>query len=286
MKRTVCLTLVFLLPVILMSAGTSYAEPDISYFDVKIVNNDGEDSPNILSHRYVVDTISDAMGTTFILRAQISLQASPANLLIVSDEGSFNCYVHVSGLSSYLRESGMRIQLDDGEDHYYSDLREDNEFTSYVRAGDESRMVLKPNVMYPISIMTLDDVEHEATPETVENVTVEFTAQLKDGFHQVAFFSEGELVEAYKLADGQAIRPLPVIERDGYSFEGWYLKNGEPIQEGYVVTEEDGDIIAYARWSEIVSNSRSFNWIIPLIITAIILSLLIIILTYRRRKSS
>ena len=269
-----------------MSAGTSYAEPDISYFDVKIVNNDGEDSPNILSHRYVVDTISDAMGTTFILRAQISLQASPANLLIVSDEGSFNCYVHVSGLSSYLRESGMRIQLDDGEDHYYSDLREDNEFTSYVRAGDESRMVLKPNVMYPISIMTLDDVEHEATPETVENVTVEFTAQLKDGFHQVAFFSEGELVEAYKLADGQAIRPLPVIERDGYSFEGWYLKNGEPIQEGYVVTEEDGDIIAYARWSEIVSNSRSFNWIIPLIITAIILSLLIIILTYRRRKSS
>ena len=238
-RLTVILTLVALLTIIV--SPVSHAEPsNISYFDVKIVDNEGQESTNILSHCYVVDTITDITGTTYILRAQVSLQASPANILIESDEGTFNCYVRVTGLSSYLQEAGMRIQLTDGENEYNADLRQENEFISYLKDDGNSNMVLQPNTMYPMYIMTLDDVEHQAPPETVENVVIEITAHLKDGMHQVAFFSEGEMVDAYKLADGQSIRPLPTVERDGYTFDGWFMQNGTPVEEGYVVTEQDG----------------------------------------------
>ena len=196
---------------------SSADSPDISYFDVKIVNNDGTEAEGILAHSYTVDTVTDITGTTFILRANISLQAKPANLLIESPEGTFNCYVTVTGLSSYLEDTGIRVQLKDEEKVYNSDNSKATQFVSnYFTDENDSRAVLKPNVMYPMSIMTLDDVEHEAPPEKIEKVVIEFTAHLKEGMHQVAFFSEGEMVDAYKLADGQAIHPLPPApERSG-----------------------------------------------------------------------
>ena len=268
--------------------GYSDAEsPDISYFDVKIVNNDGTDAEGILSHSYTIDTITDITGTTYILRANISLQAKPANLLIESDEGTFNCYVTVTGLSSYLREAGVRIQLQDESKTYISDSTEATHFVStYFTDDSDSRAVLKPNIMYPMTIRTLDDVEHEVAPEKVENVVIEFTAHLKEGMHQIAFFNGDELVDAYKIADGQAIRPLPAApEKDGYNFEGWYTKDGKVISEGYIVTEDDGDIIGYARWTAVPISSDGFNWLIPIIIGAVIGGLIIAFLLVKRRKS-
>ena len=275
--------LVFFTPAL---AGCSDADSDdISYFDVKIVNNDGTEAEGILGHSYTVDTVTDITGTTFILRANISLQAKPANLLIESPEGTFNCYVTVTGLSSYLEEAGIRVQLTDGEKTYNSDNSKATQFVStYFTDENDSRAVLKPNVMYPLSIMTLDDVEHEAPPEKIEKVVVEFTAHLKEGMHQIAFFSEGEMVDAYKLADGQAIRPLPPApERSGYDFGGWFTKDGRAITEGYVVTEDDGDIIGYAKWTATPVSSDSFNWLILVIIGAVVVSMIIAFLLVKRR---
>lgn len=287
-KMTIAVCIMSVMCIVCTLIDESKADsPDISYFDVKIVDNEGHDSPNILSHRYVVDTITDNTGTTYILRAQISLQASPANVFIESDEGTFNCYVRVTGLSSSLKESGIRIQLTDGENEYKADLKQQNEFVSYLEGEGDSKMTLQPNTMYPMYIMTLEEASQQIPPEDVEDVVIEITAHLKDGMHQVAFFSEGEMVDAYKLADGQSIRPLPTVERDGYTFDGWFMQNGTPVEEGYVVTEQDGDIIAYARWTPVPgSSSYSMNWIILVIIAAIIIGLFIMFLYYRRRRSS
>lgn len=263
---------------------------EISYFDVKLVDDEGSEVDDILSHRYTVDTITDTTGTTFILRAHVSLQAKSANLLIESNEGLFNCYVTVSGLSSYLEDAGIRVQLQDGDKVYNSDNSKATHFVStYFVDDSDSRAILKPNVKYPMTIRTLDDVEHEAPPQKVENVVIEFTAHLKEGLHQIAFFSEDKLVEAYKLADGQAIHPLPAApDRSGYTFGGWFTKDGREIKEGQIVTEDEGDIIAYAKWTAVdqPSSSDAFNWIIYLIAGLIIASIIVVVVIVKRRQNS
>ena len=260
---------------------------EISYFDIKLVNDDGTEAEGILSHSYTVNTETDMIGTTYILKANISLQAKPANLLIESSEGTFNCFTTVTGLSSYLREAGVRIQLQDEDKTYTSDSTEATHFNStYFVDNSNSRAVLKANVKYPVTIKTLDDVEHDAPPEKVENVVIEFTAHLKEGMHQVAFFNDDKIVDAYKLADGQAIRPLPAApEKSGYEFKGWFTQDGRSIPEGYVVTEDDGDIIQYAKWTPVVVPSDTFNWIIPVIVGAVIAGLIIAFVLVKRHKS-
>jgi len=281
--------LLFVISPLCCANNSTAATPDIPFFDVKVVDNEGNETDDYLAHRYTVDTFTDQTGTTFFLKAHLSLQAIPANILIVSDEGEFNLCASITGLSSYLKDSGVRIELRDSDKTYTSDLTESNNFDGvYFRDENGLRAVLQPNTIYPFSIKTLDDVEHQVAPEKVKDVVVTFSAHLTDGFHQVAFYSEGQLIDTYKLTDGQTIRPTPIVERDGYEFNGWFTKNGEQIQEGRVVTENDGDIIAYANWTELSpsSSGTNFNWIIPIIITAVILGLLIIFLVYRRRRSA
>ena len=287
MRYVIILLTLFILLAITPVEYSNAESPDISYFDVKLVNNDGTEAEGILSHSYSVDTFSDATGTTFILKANISLQAKPANLFIESNEGTFNCRVTITGLSSYLEEAGIRIQLQDDEKTYISDCTKTNNFEKIYLVNDtNSRAVLRPNVMYPMTIRTLDDVEHDAPPQKVENVVIEFTVHLKEGMHQVAFFNGDELVEAYKIADGQAIRPLPAApERNGYEFNGWFTQDGRSIPEGYVVTEDDGDIIQYARWTAVVIPSDSFNWIIPVIVGAVIAGLIFAFVLVKRHKT-
>ncbi len=268
-------------------------EPDISTFDIKIVDDDGNESPDILKNSYTICTktimINDEIVTTYTLYANISLYASSKNIIIESEEGEFNIMATVTGLSSYLHDAGLRIELSDTDKTYHSDLTTLNDFKdSYFRDENEARVAFKPNVMYPIAIKTLDDVEHQVQPEAVSDVVITFTAHLKDDLHHIVFFSEGKLIDSYVLENGEAIRPLPMVEREGYEFNGWFTQEGEQIQEGRIVTEADKDIISTAKWTEIPpsSSGTDFNWIVPVIITAAILGLLMIFLVYRRRRSA
>ncbi len=287
MNKIACVIVAIVATLMLLPDISAAESPNISYFDIKIVDDEGHDAENVLAHSYTIDTITDVTGTTYILRAHVSLQAAPCNILIESDEGEFNVYSSVTGLSSYLEEAGMRIEMTDGDKTYTSDLTSANRFDKVYFKSDSGRAILKPNVLYPINIMTLDDVEHTIAPETVKDVVLSFTAHLKEGFHQVAFYSDDTLVEEYKLYDGEKIRPLPIVTKEGYELDGWFTPDGEQILEGRTVTENDGDIVANAKWTPISSPSGTdFNWIIPVIITAAILGLLMIFLVYRRRRSA
>ena len=248
---------------------------DIEYFTINLVDDEGKDAPNVLQPSYTCDTDTTISGTVFYLKAHRAISVSSVNLLIGSDSGEFNSYVTMVGLSSYLAESGIRVELSYNEQTYHADLKSDNQFKEvYFVDQDGSPAVLEPNIKYPITVRPLNDISSTVPPESVENVIMEFTAHMKKGFHQIVFISEEEIVSSYKLLDGQAILPLPVIERDGYTLDGWFTQDGKQIVEGYVVTADDQDIISYAKWTPNGSDDPgkmgagfSWWWLIILIIT-------------------
>ena len=148
-----------------------------------------------------------------------------------------------------------------------------------------STAALLPNVPYKITIRPLNNISTSIIPESMHNVTFEFSAHIKSSLHHIQFRSEGEIIQSYILADGQAITSLPTPNpREGYQFQGWFLPNGMQLIEGYIVTSSDGDIIATARWTHESSNAVNFDWWIPLLILAIISGILIY--WHHRRSAS
>ena len=273
-----------------VQGATDNQTPSTESFSIKIVDDEGVETKDILSSTYFVFTETKLLNgeviTIYTLYANISLHASSRNILIESTEGEFNIFTTVTGLSSYLHETGLRMELSNSENTYTADLTASNGFKDvYYRDDDSSRAVFKPNVKYPISIKTLADVEHEVAPEDVQDIVITFTAHLKEDLHHIAFFSEGKLVDSYVLEDGETIRPLPIVEREGYEFMAWISESGEEIKEGRVVTDKDKDIISTAQWKEIPQEPDSnFNWIIPVIVAAIITSVAFILFLFKRRR--
>ena len=252
---------------------------DIEYFTINLVDDEGKDAPNVLEPSYTCDTVTTIAGTTYYLQAHRAISVSSVNLLIESDSGEFNSYVTIYGLSSYLAGSGIRVELSYNEQTFHADLTADNTFTSYFIDQYDTRAILEPNIKYHITVRPLEDLSSNIPPETVEDVIMEFTAHMKDGFHQIVFISEGEIVSSYKLLDGQAILPLPAVERDGYTLDGWFTKDGKQIVEGYVVTADDQDIISYAKWTPTGDDDHGkkgigINWLWIIILIVVIGTLL------------
>lgn len=270
---------VFVLATVTLTSTTSNGD-NPEYFTVDLVDDEGKDAPYVFQPSYTCNTVTTISGTVFYLQAHRAISISSVNLLIESDTGEFNSYVTIEGLSSYLAESGIRVELSYDEQLFHADLTSTNNYKSYFIDQYESRAVLEPNIKYPITVRPLNDVSSTVVPETVSDVVMEFTVHMKDGFHQIVFISDGEIVSSYKLLDGQAILPLPVIERDGYTLDGWFTQDGKQIVEGYVVTSEDQDIISYAKWTpnggdDPGKKGAGFSWwwlIILIIITCILLA--------------
>lgn len=261
MNRTALILLLSMAIIIIpCSTSTVDAALDIEYFQLRLVDNEGNNTGNVLAESYTVDTFSPNLETTlYYLKAHKTISASSVNLLIDSSTGEYNAYVSMENLTSYLAESGIRVEIEFDTKVYHADLKAINQYTAYFKDEYGATAALEPGIMYPMTIRPLEDVSSTIVPESINEVRIEFTAHLKSGYHQVAFYSNGVVIEAYQLADGGVISTLPVPEkRDGYIFQGWYLPNGTELTEGYVVTPADGDIVATAKWTSENNDTVSF----------------------------
>ena len=252
-------------------------------FSLKLTDSNGNDLSDPLFGGDVVvffDTYDTGYGTIFKLKAMLSIRTIPANLVINASGGLFKLAVSASGMGSFLDETGMRITINNGEDTYNADLRKNNNFSAEFRNGGNIA-ALDPNVNYSVSVCLIDSYESTVPPESVKDIKITFQAIASDGFHQVMFISQDEAVESYMAFDNYVIEEVPSVSRSGYSFKGWYTLDGKEITNGYVISPNDGDIIAYAEWE------KNENSILPIALgigggSALLLGLVVLVALKRK----
>ena len=67
----------------------------------------------------------------------------------------------------------------------------------------------------------------------------------------VLFISDGQVTKTMPVYNGSTINNLPIIDKDGYNFNGWYDNPecvGSPIPDGEIWRSEN-DIELYAKWT-------------------------------------
>ena len=229
-------------------------------FSLKLTDADGNDLSDPLFGGEVTiffDTIGTSSGTIYKLKAMLKIKTVPANLLIVAPAGTFKLSASVTGIESFLEDTGMRITITTGEKDYNADLLKENRYSSDFKDGTITG-AFDPNINYAISVNLIDGYESTLPPEAINNIKITFQATVAGGLHQVAFISEDEVVESYVAFDGDVISDLPSISRKGYSLQGWFTPDGREITEGYVISPDEGDIVAIASWEEKSSNTAIY----------------------------
>ena len=261
------------------SDGTTIEES----FGLTLTDADGNDLSDPLfggDVKIFFDTHDTPNGTIYKLKAMLSIKTVPANIIISASGGLFKLAVSASGVGSFLEETGMRITINNGDDTYNADLKKNNNFSAEFRNGGNIA-ALDPNVNYAVSVTLIDSYESTVPPESVKDIRITFQAIASDGFHQVMFISQDETVESYMAFDNYVIEEVPSVSRSGYSFKGWYTLDGKEITNGYVISPNDGDIIAYAEWE------KNENSILPIALgigggSALLLGLVVLVALKRK----
>lgn len=256
-------------------------------FSLLLTDENGNDLSDPIFGKVIVyfDSFDSQYGTIYKLKAMISIQKIPGYVTIKSDiDGLFKLSTSAVNMDSFLTETGMRITITSDDDIYHADLRSSNNYSADYKADTDTIASLEPNVKYHVSVSLLDEYESSVAPENVENITITFQATIADGFHQVAFISEGSTIESYMAPDGYVIEHVPEISRSGYSFKGWFTPDRKEVTDGYTISSNEGDIFAYAEWEP---NSEDFPIAIAIvggIITALVVAS-IIILALKKKKN-
>ena len=90
--------------------------------------------------------------------------------------------------------------------------------------------------------------EPSQEPDTSEatDPTVQGEEPLPEGAVLITFnVQDGTPIESMVLQIGDTLGELPIPEREGYNFFGWYFENREKVDENTVVTE---NITLHAAW--------------------------------------
>ena len=271
MKRVAFVAIIMIIAMMSSFSPSSYAlSTEDLQFEVILQDGSGSKIDNeYLETTVSFDTVTDCTTIRYYLRTATIITIPPTNILIESDSGTFNSFVTITGLKSYLAESGIRMTISNGDQQYSADLTNDNKFTSYFNNSD-AYAVLECNKPYSISMTTLGSIETTVPPEDINDISFTFTVHMAKGNHQVMFISQDEVVDAYKAMDGYVIDKLPSVSRAGYDFKGWFLPDGREVTEGFVITENDADIIATAEWEQ------KEGLPIAIIVTGSIIGLLVI----------
>ena len=91
----------------------------------------------------------------------------------------------------------------------------------------------------PTEPVTEPPTDPTTEPPTVPDVKVE-----------VSFAAEGATVNSITVTEGQAYGALPTVEREGYTFGGWYLNDtcsGDAVTAATIVTAKEAHTL-YAKW--------------------------------------
>ena len=232
---------------LLQSVPSVSASSGDGLFSIDIVDDEG----NVITGKLTegsplsFDTDTDYNGTRYKLRSSATIDCVPMNLMISSESGKFKVKVTAVGLSSFLLSSGLKLSLGGG---LTAELDSSNDYSSnVVISGKEA--VLEPNRPYPITISTLHGVETTIEPDTAESFTLSFSASMSDGYHHITFISKDRVVETRIMNDGEMIEPPSLKGSLINEVKGWYTDDGKQIYRGYILGEDDGDIIATAEWA-------------------------------------
>ena len=251
------MTLVFMAASLQYTFDESSGETISDSFSIKLTDSEGNDLSDPLFGGEVTiffDTYDTSNGTIYKLKAMLAIKTIPANLVINASGGLFKLAVSVQGMDSFLTETGMRITITEDDKTYSADLRSSNNYSDEFR-HDSNVAALDPNTNYSVSVSLIDGYESPVPPESVSNIKITFQAIASDGFHQVMFISQDETIESYMAFDNYVIEKVPEVSRSGYSFQGWFTPDGRQITDGYVISPNEGDIIAYAEWEKDESNN-------------------------------
>ena len=241
------LTMSVMLPVSDDSRGASFEDS----FSLKLMDSEGRDLSDPLFGNVTIffDTIDTEHGTIYKLKAMLSIRTIPANLLITSSGGLFRLAVTASGLGSFIDSTGMRITITDSSNVFTADLKSESGYSAEFKNGANTA-ALDPNVNYSVSISLIDGYDSLVPPESISSIKITFQAIASEGFHQVMFISQDETIESYMAFDNYVIEEVPSVSRSGYAFKGWYTADGKEITDGYIISKDDGDIIAFANWEK------------------------------------
>lgn len=243
---------VFFLATSLVVSSESEAESISDSFSIKLTDSEGNDLSDPLFGDVVIffDTYNTEYGTIYKLKAMLSIKTVPANILITSTGGLFKLAVAATGVEgSLVEETGLRFTLTNGEDTFNADLKKSNNYSTEFRNG-ANLATLDPNVNYSVSASLIEGYDSTVEPGDMKDAKITFQAIVADGMHQVMFISEDNTVESYMAFDNYVIEKVPTVSRGGYTFKGWFTPDGREIADGYVISPNEGDILAFAQWEK------------------------------------
>ena len=254
MAVAVALLVTFSLVLTVVYSSESDAENLSDSFSLRLTDSEGNDLSDPLFGGGVTvffDTYDTEHGTLYKLKAMLSIKTIPANLEITAPDGLFKVAVSATGLGSYIDETGLRVTLTDSGSGsvFNADLRKSNGYSAGFKNGANVAAV-DPNVSYDVSVSLIGEYSSYVPPEQLQDIKITFQAIASEGFHQVVFVSQDNVVDSYLAFDGYVIGEVPTVSRIGYTFKGWFTPDGRQIADGYVITANDGDIYAIAVWEQ------------------------------------
>ena len=279
---TTVMLIVSLFPLIDSSEGS-----DSDPFEILLLDDSEKklNDPLFNNVTFYFDTTNNDGSIEYRLKAMYTVDTVPVKFIVRSNGGSFDVHITMDGLTSFLADTGVRITLTSDTDEFTADLTSSNNYSSIF--SSETAPAFKPNVKYELSITTLDAYNTEVSPTSIDDIKVTFKANISSGYHQIMFVSENDIIEQYIAPDNYIIDKTPSVSRIGFDFKGWFTVDGREITDGYVVSPEEGDIVAYAKWES--NGEEGFPVAIPIIggiISALAIAGIIIFVLKKKKNGA
>ncbi len=220
--------------------------------DMKVLD---PDTP-MISKTLEFVTYTDESGTNYYLDKETVLTESTYYLRINADSGTFHVIVSVpsENISKTLRETGLEVRLTNDDEDCTAILDIDDGFVGTAMNGD-AKAVLRPNIPYKVTILTAHEIEGDSQAEKTPEFSLRFEAVPIDSYTVV--FMNDEKEYAKKLVEKDtALGELPKDpEKPGYTFNGWFDENMNPVNEETIVTR---NMEVHSEWSRASTYTVTF----------------------------
>lgn len=187
---------------------------------------------------------------------------------VMTEGGSFN--IRGSVTSSYSEIVSVRAQVfaveADGMTHVMTTNAGviDNDYDLYrstVAKGLKFKSLDQGSYHLELAVVMCNhfyaDGDLQSDWQTVKLWKSDFQVVARKGQTASVIFDAGDGIselDAAEMTLGQPLQSLPVAEREGYLFDGWYTAEGELVDETYVL---QGGMTLYAHW---VEDSEVTGW--------------------------
>lgn len=204
-------------------------------------------------------TVSTDGIVTFNIVSDQPINVTPTYLAIDADVGTYQLTISATGVEgSVLELTGIDFCLEDtsvGDDSevFHAILvkneEESENFVGIAMDGDDVAK-LKMDGRYKISVYPAGDYPSSTVPPVIDASSITFTFKIEpsEGWREVTFTSEGEVILTTLLEENGPVGTLPDVSRPGYTLDGWYCEDilvteTEPNVSELPVNEEGVSVI-------------------------------------------